>query len=156
MRCAANNYHRKSYKKHKWTEAYTKGIYSIQYWRLQRKIREHADSNNASSQTLQFYAAKSGMQSLSDKMQHMAASCLEGITSARSGIKHEILVQSNAKEQYQYDLTSDIIDRKSPYIANSVYISVKLQRDDLIDRKLKHMYCRFHNEKIELLPSHVM
>jgi hypothetical protein len=72
-------------------------------------------------------------------MQHAVASCLEGIKSAHIRIKREIIVQSNAKEQYQYNLTSDIIDRKSPHLANLVYLSDKIQHDGLIDRKLKHM-----------------
>jgi hypothetical protein len=104
-----------------------------------RKIIENADSKSATSQTLKFYAAKSGIQFLTDTMQHTFARFLEGTKSARSRIKQEIIILSIDKEQYQHGITSTIINRKSPHPANSVYLSDKLQRNDLIDRILKNM-----------------
>jgi hypothetical protein len=54
MTCAANACLRKSYKKHKWTEEYTHGIYSIRYWCLRRKMLDKNNTFNDSIQTLQF------------------------------------------------------------------------------------------------------
>jgi hypothetical protein len=54
MKCAANACRRKSYKKYKWTEEYTHGIYSIRYWRLRCKILDNNNILNDSTQTLQF------------------------------------------------------------------------------------------------------
>jgi hypothetical protein len=138
MKCAANNCCHKSLKKHKWTGAYTKGIPSIRYWHLQRRLIENTNLNNATLQTLQFYAGKYGLHII-NTLQYTVGSCLHGIKSARSRIKQEIILQSKAKEQYQYNLVSDTIDRKSPYLAKYDSLSDKFLRDDLIDRKLKHM-----------------
>jgi folate-binding Fe-S cluster repair protein YgfZ len=71
---------------------------------------ENGDTNNDTLQTLQCYAVTSGIQLLTDTMQNTVVICLEDVKTARRHIKQEILSQSNAKEQYQYDLTSDIID----------------------------------------------
>jgi hypothetical protein len=43
------------------------------------------------------------------------------------------------KEQYQYDLNTDIIDRLYHHLYPEHSISDKLERDDIIDSKIKHM-----------------
>jgi hypothetical protein len=43
------------------------------------------------------------------------------------------------KEQFQHDLATDIIDRHYHHLTPEHSISDKLERDDLIDKKLKKM-----------------
>jgi hypothetical protein len=138
MRCAANNCCRKSYKKHKCTDKYSRGIYCIVYWRLQRKIIDNVNKLNDTSQTLKFYAVESGII-ISDATQRSVASCIDGIKSARCHINQEIFSQMNVKEQYQHNLTSDIIDRKYQQISTSDYLTDEFQCEDFIDRKFKHI-----------------
>jgi hypothetical protein len=47
--------------------------------------------------------------------------------------------QSQSKEQYRIDLASDIIDRRHIHLSTSTYLSDKIERDDLIEKELKHM-----------------
>jgi hypothetical protein len=102
MRCDVNTYCRKLYKKHKWNDRYTKGIYIIHSWHLQRKITENVDPDNANVQSLRYYAFNSGIHFLAD-FTYTFLRCQEGIKVVRGHIKQKILGQSKAKEQYRYD-----------------------------------------------------
>jgi hypothetical protein len=86
---------------------------------------------NDSSQTLQFYANKSGLLHLDNNITFVQT-CTFGI---------EITKQAQSKERYQSDLASDIIDRKYSHLSLLTSLSDKLERDDLIERKLKYMLC---------------
>jgi hypothetical protein len=93
---------------------------------------------NNSTQTLEFFATKSSLE-----INHIhpiyVDTCIRGIKTARLCIKHEIHRQTHEKEQYKYDLATDIIDRHYHHLAPEHSISDKLKRDDLIDNKLKNM-----------------
>jgi hypothetical protein len=93
---------------------------------------------NDSTHTLEFFATKSCLE-----INHIhplsVDTCIGGMNTARLCIKQEIRRQTHVKEQYQYDLATDIIDRRYHHIAPEHSISDKLERDDLIDNKLKSM-----------------
>jgi hypothetical protein len=91
-----------------------------------------------SSQTIDFFAAKSCLD-INHTHPSSVDICIIGIETARSSIKKEIHRQSHMKEQYKYDLASDIIDRRHRHLSPQHSISDKLEREDLIDNKLKHM-----------------
>jgi hypothetical protein len=99
---------------------------------------DNINTLNDSPHTLDFFAAKSCL-----KINHNHPSYVEiyirGIKTACSRIKKEIHRQSHMKEQYQYDLASDIIDRRHRHLSPQHSISDKFEREDLIDNKLKHM-----------------
>jgi hypothetical protein len=86
----------------------------IRYWRIQRKLIENANSNNAILQTLQLYAVKYGLQLLTNTLQYTVSSCLQGIKSAHRRIKQEIIIQSNpiqskAKQKNNINMISPVI-----------------------------------------------
>jgi hypothetical protein len=136
MKYAVNTCRRKSYKKHKLTEEYTRGIYSIQYWRLRCTI---LDNLNDSPKTLLFNANKSGLLHFDNNITSVQT-CTFGINNARYRIKQDITKQAQSKERYQADLSSDIIDRKYSHLSHLTSLSDKVERDDLIEWKLKYMY----------------
>jgi hypothetical protein len=139
IKCAANECRHKTYKKHKWTHEYNRGIYCIiLYWRLRLKTLDNINTTNDSAETLPFYATKSCL-TIYDSRIITVDTCLLGIKSTRSSINVEIKQQLHAKDQYQYHLASGIIERKYRHLSPDVSLSDKLERDDLIDRKLKHM-----------------
>jgi hypothetical protein len=96
MTCAVNACWRKSYKKHKWTEEYTHGIYSIRCWLLRRKILDNKNTLNDSTQTLQCYADKAGLLILYNTPTSITT-CTLGISNARYRIKKEIIKQAPSK-----------------------------------------------------------
>jgi hypothetical protein len=59
MKCAANSCRCKSYKNHKWTDEFTRGIYCIRNWCLRRKMLNNINTINDSAQTPQLYDVKS-------------------------------------------------------------------------------------------------
>jgi hypothetical protein len=138
MKCAINACRGKSYKKHKWTDEYTRGTYCIGYWRLRCKILENINNLNDSSHTLQCYAVKSCL-TIHNKNQMYVETCIRSTKTAISCIKQEISKQIQAKEKYQFDLASDIIECKHIHLFPSTSLSENLKRDDLMDRKLKYI-----------------
>jgi hypothetical protein len=138
MKCAANSCRRNAHKKHHLADAYSRAIYSIRYWHLRWKMIDNINTLNDSLQTLDFSAANSCLE-INHTHPSSVDICIRGIKTARSSIKKEIHHQSHMKEQYQYDLASDIIDRRHRHLYPQHSISDKLEREDLIDNKLKHM-----------------
>jgi hypothetical protein len=55
MHCAANNCRHKYFKNNTWTATFTRIIYQIRFWRLQRRIIENG-SQCGQQQTVSFYA----------------------------------------------------------------------------------------------------
>jgi hypothetical protein len=99
---------------------------------------DNINTLNDSSQTLEFFAAKSCLE-INHTHPSSVDICIRGIKTARSSIKKEIQRQSYMKEQYQYNLTSEIIDRRHRHLSPQHSISDKLEREYRIDNKLKHM-----------------
>jgi hypothetical protein len=91
-----------------------------------------------SSHNLDFFSAKSCLE-INHTHPSSVDICFRGIKRARSSIKKEIHRQTHMKEQYQYDLASDIIDRRHRHLSPQHSISDKFEQEDLIDNKLKHM-----------------
>jgi hypothetical protein len=89
MKCADNACRRKTYKKHKRTDKYTRCIYCIIYWRLRRNTLDNINATNDSAETLLFYATKYCF-AMQDSRLITVDTCLCGIKSARSSIKVEI------------------------------------------------------------------
>jgi hypothetical protein len=92
---------------------------------------------NDSSQTLDFPPAKSCLN-INHTHPSSVDICIRGIKTSRSSIKKEIHRQSHVKEQYQYDMASDIINRRYRHLSPQHSISDKFEREDRIDNKLKH------------------
>jgi hypothetical protein len=99
---------------------------------------DNINTLNESSHTIDFFATKSCLE-INHNHPASVNIYIRGIKTARLSIKREIHCQSHVKEQYQCDLASDIIDRRYHHLSPEHSISDKLERDDLIDNKLKHM-----------------
>jgi hypothetical protein len=99
---------------------------------------DNINNFNDSLQTLQFYAVKSCLI-IHDHNIVAVDTCILKIKTAWQRIKQEINKQTQAKEQYQLYLASDIIDQKYSHLFPSTSISYRLERDDLTERKLKYM-----------------
>jgi hypothetical protein len=138
MHCAANNCRRKSFKKHTWEATFTRIIYQIRFWRLQRRILKNG-SRCGQQQTLSFYALQSSLHAHTIQSTPSVQVCLRGIITAKSEIKTEIVSQSKFKLRYQHDLPSDIIDRKRVHLSSPSTISDKILRDHLIENKIRSM-----------------
>jgi hypothetical protein len=99
---------------------------------------DNINNFNDSTKTLQFNADKSCLLIL-DNTPTSVEKFTIGISSARYHIQPKIAKQAQSKEQYQIDLVSDIIDRRHIHLSPSTSLSDKLEREELIKRKLKYM-----------------
>jgi hypothetical protein len=90
-------------------------------------------------QTLSFYATKSDLPSSVKDPSSSHQICIQGIVTKKRDMKLELIYQSKAKVAYQHDLAADIIDRKHDHLCGSNALSGKIQRDDLIDKKIRSM-----------------
>jgi hypothetical protein len=100
---------------------------------------DNVNTLNNSVHTLKFYDGKPCLVT-NDANQITVDICLRGIKSARCCMKQEITKELQAKEQYQLELVSDIINRKYRHVSPSTSLSEKLELEDFIDRKLKHIF----------------
>jgi hypothetical protein len=141
MHCAANNYRRKYLKKHTWTATFTRIIYQIRFWRLQRSQRRILENGSrcGQQQNLSFYALKLSLHGHKIQSTPSVQVCLRGIVTDKREMKTEIISQSKSKLRYQHDLTSDIIYRKHDHLSFPSRLSDKILRDDLIENKILSM-----------------
>jgi hypothetical protein len=96
-------------------------------------------SCSSQQQTLSFYATQSALPTYVTLASHSTNQCIHGITTAKRDMKTELIAQNKAKVAYQFDLASDIINRKHSYLRGCNTLSDNIPREDLIEHKIRAM-----------------
>jgi hypothetical protein len=82
---------------------------------------------SSQQQTLSFYVTQSSLPTSVALARHSANQCIRGIATAKRDMKTELIAQNKAKVAYQFDLASDIIDRKHSHLHGYNALSDKIQ-----------------------------
>jgi NADH/NAD ratio-sensing transcriptional regulator Rex len=90
-------------------------------------------------QTLSFYITQSSLPTATTLARHSFTQCIRVIANAKCDMKTELITRNKANFAYQFDLASDIIGCKHSHLHGYNPLSDKIEREDLIEHKIRAM-----------------